>query len=172
MRICTCIGKSRHDAKRQAIVAGRQPLYPLHAQIYGMSEPGHLFVYGTLRYESEHPMARRLRMKAPHVGKGSVAGLLYDLGSYPAAVFDANEKRRIVGDVFKLLSGSNVLADMDTYESIDPQYKRTVLKVKLANGGAVDAWAYGVVSVPQARLIADGDFIAHRNRQRPRAVRP
>jgi gamma-glutamylcyclotransferase (GGCT)/AIG2-like uncharacterized protein YtfP len=137
-----------------------------------MSESNHLFVYGTLRFESEHPMARRLRARAKHIGKGSVAGSLYDLGTYPAAVFDAGEKRRIVGDVFKLLPGSNVLAEMDVYESIAPQYRRTVLQVKLANGGAVDAWAYGVDSPPRARLIVDGDFIAHRNRQRPRAVRP
>jgi gamma-glutamylcyclotransferase (GGCT)/AIG2-like uncharacterized protein YtfP len=137
-----------------------------------MSEPGHLFVYGTLRFESEHPMARRLRTKARHIGKGSVPGRLYDLGAYPAAVFDAGEKRRIVGDVFKLMPGSNVLAEMDAYEGIAPQYKRTMLQVKLANGGTADAYAYGVDSVPQARLIADGDFIAHRNRQHPRAVRP
>jgi len=137
-----------------------------------MSEPSHLFVYGTLRYESEHPMALRLRTKARHIGKGSVPGRLYDLGAYPAAVFDAGEKCRIIGDVFKILPGSNVLAEMDTYEGTDPQYKRTVLQVKLANGGAVDAWAYGVDSVPQAHLIYDGDFIAHRNRQHPRAVRP
>lgn len=151
---------------------GRQPRCLLHAQIHDMSEPGHLFVYGTLRYESEHPMARRLRTKAHHIGKGSVAGRLYDLGAYPAAVFDANEKRRIVGDVFKLMPGRNVLAEMDSYESIARQYKRNVLQVKLANGGTVDAWAYGVDSMPRAPLIADGDFIAHRNRQRPRAVRP
>lgn len=137
-----------------------------------MSEPHHLFVYGTLRYESDHPMARRLRTKARHIGKGSVAGRLYDLGAYPAAVFDAEEKHRIVGDVFEIKPGSKVLAEMDAYEGTDPLYKRTVRKVKLAKGGTIEAWAYGVDPAPRAPLITDGDFIAHRNRHRPRAVRP
>jgi gamma-glutamylcyclotransferase (GGCT)/AIG2-like uncharacterized protein YtfP len=136
-----------------------------------MSEPSHLFVYGTLRYESDHPMARRLRTMARHIGKGSVPGRLYDLGPYPAAVFDPDEKRRIVGDVFEIKPDSKVLAEMDTYEGTDPLYKRTALEVKLATGGTIEAWAYGVNPPPRARLITSGDFIAHRNQHRPRAVR-
>ena len=136
-----------------------------------MTEPTHLFVYGTLRFESDHPMARRLRTQARYIGKGRVPGRLYDLGSYPAGVFDASEKRRIVGDVFALKPDSKVLAEMDAYEGTDPLYKRTVLEVKLATGGTIEAWAYGVNPPPRARLITSGDFIAHRNQHRPRAVR-
>ena len=137
-----------------------------------MSEPTHLFVYGTLRSESEHPKARRLRAQARLIGKGSVPGRLYDLGSYPAAVFDTGEKYRVLGDVFALKPGSRVLAEMDAYEGTDPLYKRTVLEVKLKTGGTIEAWAYGVSPAPRARLITSGDFIAHRNQHRPRAVRP
>ena len=137
-----------------------------------MTEPSHLFVYGTLRYESDHPMARRLRSQARFIGKGSVPGRLYDLGSYPAAVFDPDEKRRIVGDVFEIKSDSKVLAEMDGYEATDPLYKRTLLEVKLVTGGTIEAWAYGVDPAPRARLIVSGDFIAHRNQHRPRSVRP
>ena len=45
--------------------------------------PEHIFVYGTLRAESAHPMAHRLRVGARHIGKGSTPGLLYDFGSWP-----------------------------------------------------------------------------------------
>lgn len=137
-----------------------------------MTEPTHIFVYGTLRSGSGHPMARRLSSQARLVGKGSVPGRLYDMGWYPAAMFDADEKRLIVGDVFALASGGRLLAELDAYEAGDPNYARTSLRVKLADGGTVTAWAYGVREAPKARLIQSGDFIAHRNAKTPRPVRP
>jgi gamma-glutamylcyclotransferase (GGCT)/AIG2-like uncharacterized protein YtfP len=137
-----------------------------------MSEPSHIFVYGTLRSESDHPMARRLTARARHVGKGSVPGRLYDCGWYPAAIFDANEARRVIGDVFSLKPGSWLLAELDAYEAGDPNYARALLDVTLVDGGIVTAWAYGVSKAPNARLIQSGDFIAHRNAKTPRPVRP
>jgi gamma-glutamylcyclotransferase (GGCT)/AIG2-like uncharacterized protein YtfP len=135
-------------------------------------EPGYIFVYGTLRAESAHPMARRLRARARHIGQGTAPGRLYDMGWYPAAVFDEGEKRRIIGDVFALKTGGRLLAELDAYESGDPNYARVRLQVKLAKRGMVEAWAYSVSEAPKARLIPSGDFIAHRNARRPRAVRP
>jgi gamma-glutamylcyclotransferase (GGCT)/AIG2-like uncharacterized protein YtfP len=137
-----------------------------------MSEPAHLFVYGTLRAESGHPMARRLRARARLVGKGSVPGRLYDIGWYPAGVFDANEKRRIHGDVFALPPGGKLLAEMDAYEGTDPEYARLPLDITLDDGRIVRAWTYIVRRAPNARLIHSGDFIAHRNAKTPRPVRP
>jgi len=136
-----------------------------------MSEPNHIFVYGTLRADSDHPMARRLCLQARHVGKGSVPGRLYDLGWYPAGMFDANEKRRIIGDVFALKGGSRLLAELDAYEAGDPNYARAALEVELAAGGTITAWTYVVTEEPRARLIQSGDFIAHRNAKTLRPVR-
>jgi gamma-glutamylcyclotransferase (GGCT)/AIG2-like uncharacterized protein YtfP len=135
-------------------------------------EPGHIFVYGTLRVASAHPVAWRLRARARHIGQGTVPGRLYDMGWYPAAVFDEGEKRRIIGDVFALKIGGRLLAELDAYEAGDPNYARVRLEVKLAEGGMVEAWAYGVSKPPKARLIRSGDFIAHWNARKPRAVRP
>jgi len=135
-------------------------------------EPAHIFVYGTLRSESDHPMARRLLSQARLVGKGRVPGRLYDLGWYPAAMFDADEKRLVVGDVFALKPGGRLLAELDAYEAGDPNYARVPLEVKLTDGGTVIAWSYGVSEAPSARLIHSGDFIAHRNAKTPRPVRP
>jgi gamma-glutamylcyclotransferase (GGCT)/AIG2-like uncharacterized protein YtfP len=138
-----------------------------------MSEPEHIFVYGTLRHESPHPMARRLRAQARLVGKGSVPGRLYDMGWYPAGIHDAGERRRIVGDVYGLKRDSRLLAELDTYEAIGVYYKRVPVTVKLATGGTVQAWAYlFFAESPRVGLIESGDFIAHRNLRRPRGLRP
>ncbi len=137
-----------------------------------MSDPEHIFVYGTLRSESDHPMARRLSSQARLVGKGSVPGRLYDMGWYPAAMFDANEKRSIIGEVFALKPGGKLLAELDAYEAGDPNYVRAPFEVTLTDGRSLTAWAYGVSKAPKARLIQGGDFIAHRNAKTPRPVRP
>lgn len=143
----------------------------------------HLFVYGTLRAESAHPMAHRLRVGARHVGKGTTPGLLYDFGAYPGAVFAPDEKYRVVGDVFAL-AAPRLLADLDKYEGVavpgddeppeehDHKYERVLVKVALEGGGSVDAWAYQVKNPPRARLIGSGDFIADRALRNPRPVRP
>jgi gamma-glutamylcyclotransferase (GGCT)/AIG2-like uncharacterized protein YtfP len=138
--------------------------------------PDHLFVYGTLRAGSSHPMAHRLRVGARHVGRGSTAGSLYDFGEYPGAVFDPDAKYRVIGDMFELKAGPRLLADLDKYEGVsgsdDDLYRRIAIEVSLDQGGTVEAWAYGLKQTPRARLIGTGDFIADRRLREPRAARP
>ena len=138
----------------------------------------HLFVYGTLRADSTHPMAHRLKVGARLVGKGSAPGLLYDLGEYPGALFGPEEKYRVVGEVYAL-EAPRLLADLDKYEGTAPEdedgeamYERIKIEVKLQKGGTVDAWAYGLKKPLRARLIGSGDFIADRRIRNPRPVRP
>ncbi len=137
-----------------------------------MSDPEHIFVYGTLRADSDHPMARRLCLQARLVGKGIVPGRLYDMGWYPAAMFDGSEKRVVVGHVFALKPGGRLLAELDDYESGDPNYVRETVEVSLDDGRKIKAWAYGVKQPPNTRIIQGGDFIVHRNAKTPRPVRP
>ena len=59
-----------------------------------------LFVYGTLRSEFPHPLAKRLSTQAKLIGKGSTPGLLYDFGWYPGAKFDPNSRTHVIGEVF------------------------------------------------------------------------
>jgi hypothetical protein len=118
-----------------------------------------------------HPMARRLRTQAKFIGKASTPGLLYDFGAYPAALFASDAKSRVIGDVFALGSHGRLLSELDAYEGSDPLYERMIIEVELAKGGAVEAWAYGLREPPKAKPIASGDFIAHRNMHKPRAVR-
>jgi gamma-glutamylcyclotransferase (GGCT)/AIG2-like uncharacterized protein YtfP len=138
--------------------------------------PDHLFVYGTLRAGSAHPMAHRLRVGATHLGRGRTSGSLYDFGDHPGAVFDPSAKYRVIGDVFLLRAGQRLLADLDRYEGFtgedDDMFRRVAIEVTLDTGGTVLAWAYGLKQAPRARLIGTGDFIADRRMRVPRAARP
>jgi gamma-glutamylcyclotransferase (GGCT)/AIG2-like uncharacterized protein YtfP len=147
--------------------------------------PDHLFVYGTLRAESAHPMAHRLRIAARHIGRGSTAGRLYDFGSWPGALFGPEAKYRVIGNVFVLGVGQKLLAELDQYEGVTPAqgkgrewpeaeglFHRIAVTVALDKGGTVKAWAYGLKTTPRARLIGAGDFIADRGFRAPSPIRP
>jgi gamma-glutamylcyclotransferase (GGCT)/AIG2-like uncharacterized protein YtfP len=136
----------------------------------------HLFVYGTLRAESGHPMARRLRVGAKHLGRGSAPGSLYDFGDHPGAFFAHDSKYRVKGDVFRLIPNSRVLTDLDRYEGVtgeeDPEeaFHRILIQVRLDSGEALEAWTYALKEAPRARLIGTGDFIADRRIRKPYAA--
>ena len=147
--------------------------------------PDHLFVYGTLRAESGHPMARRLRVGAKLISRGSAPGALYDFGHYPGAVFGPDARYRVIGDVFRLRPNPRFLADLDKYEGVTPaedeetewpeaegMFHRILIEVRLDRGGTVEAWTYGLKEAPRARLIGAGDFIADRRLRAPKAARP
>ncbi len=138
--------------------------------------PDHLFVYGTLRAGSAHPMAHRLRVGAKHLGRGSTPGLLYDFGDHPGAVFDPGARYLVIGDVFELRAGPRLLADLDRYEGFsganNDMFRRVAVEVALDKGGQLEAWAYCLRETPRARVIGTGDFIADRRARVPRAARP
>ena len=133
----------------------------------------HLFVYGTLRAESEHEMALRLLTGAKLIGQGSAPGILYDLGEYPGTTFAADAKSRVIGDVFLLPEDTTLLAELDAYEGTakeDEVYRRITIEVQLASGGFIPCWTYQLSNVPaRARAIPSGDFIVHLRSRKPRA---
>ena len=134
-----------------------------------------LFVYGTLRSESSHPLARRLQMQAKFLGKASAEGSLYDLGRYPGALFHANATERITGEVYALRNPARLFATLDTYEAIEEgasAFKRLIITVRLDKGGVLKAWSYGLSGIPRlARPIESGDFILHARAKTRRPLR-
>ncbi len=107
----------------------------------------YLFVYGTLKRRSRHPMARQLAQAARHVGAGSIAGRLYDLGRFPGLKEPRTNLDRVQGDVYDL--GPDVeatLATMDAYEIAESPpptpYERLMETVTLDTGGTLMAWVY------------------------------
>jgi len=128
-----------------------------------------LFVYGTLRRDPSHRMFHLLARHGRYVGDATVAGRLFDLGSYPG-MFLADQGR-VVGELYDIdqASWDEVIERLDEYEgcsSNDPQpheYRREVVDSQLTNGTRLPAWAYVLAAPPpQASEIRSGDYLAWR----------
>lgn len=106
-----------------------------------------LFVYGTLMNNIQSTIATYLHHNSDFVGEGTFPGKLYDLGSYPGAVYDRQSDSRVHGHVFKLHDPGNMLQRLDLYEGIYPsqadknEYRRALVSVYV-NEEPIDCWVY------------------------------
>lgn len=131
----------------------------------------YLFVYGTLRSDSGHPMSRTLKQFGERVGPGKVRAVLYDVGSYPGAVDTAETGAFVQGEVYLLRNPESDLETLDRYEGLDGQspesgeFRRSRTVVELEAGGSLRAWIY-LYNRPTAGLarIRSGDYSAPRKR--------
>lgn len=129
----------------------------------------HLFVYGTLRRASPHPMARFLEQKACWLGPASAPGRLYDLGPFPGMTEAQSDQGRVQGDVYELPGTGQTLAELDRYEGcacaeeeLGP-FTRRAVPVRLASGEELTAWVYFYGGpVWEGQRIASGDWINER----------
>jgi gamma-glutamylcyclotransferase (GGCT)/AIG2-like uncharacterized protein YtfP len=104
-----------------------------------------LFVYGTLRRGSNHPMAELLASHAQFIAEVKAPGRLLDLGSYPGMVEAETSDDWVSGDVFELHDPETTLAVLDRYEGCDranPLYIRRQTQVNLSNGEKLIVWYY------------------------------
>ncbi|MCF8708886.1 gamma-glutamylcyclotransferase family protein [Rhizorhapis sp. SPR117] len=112
-----------------------------------MTDPDLLFVYGSLRRSSDHPMAATLASGADYVGTATTQGALYRIDWYPGLVRTDDPGSVVNGDLFHLHSPENLLPLLDDYEECTnrfPQpheYRREVTMVR-CNGMNLSAWAY------------------------------
>jgi len=114
-----------------------------------------LFAYGTLMHG--FPLHGLLAGRAESVGEGEVPGLLFDLGSYPAALRGAGGAIR--GEVYRL-ADPGLWVTLDSVEG--SQYHRGEVGVRMASGGQVTACIYWYVgSLGGAVSIPGGDYRAH-----------
>ncbi len=128
----------------------------------------YLFVYGTLRRDVDHPMAKLLRSASTHVGEARFQGQLYRVSWYPAAIASDAAIDVVIGDVFELnRTGRDVLFEkLDEYEGTTgetgrpPYYRRERHPVTLTDRGAIQAWIY-LFNRKTNRLerIESGDFL-------------
>lgn len=133
--------------------------------------PHYLFVYGTLRKAFEHEMHAVLERAARLVGEATVPGALYDLGAYPGLVVAEAGAARVTGELYALDPGGAQIAleALDAYEgcgAADPEpheYRREVLRVRLADGSELAAWTY-LLNRSHAGLtpVPGGDYVAWR----------
>lgn len=117
----------------------------------------HLFVYGTLRSGSGHPMHEVLAAAAEKVGAATVAGRLYRIDWYPGLVTDA-DAGEVHGDLWRLRDRA-VLHTLDDYEG--DEYERRTVEVVATAGERIAAFAYVfTAAVEDLVLIASGDWLA------------
>ena len=128
----------------------------------------YLFVYGSLRRASGHPMAEFLIARSRFMGAASAPGRLYDLGSYPGMVDAATEGERVRGELYELHEPEATLADLDRYEGCGPDdppphlFERAPVAATPDGGEPRSAWAYlyrgpltGARHIPSGSLPRD-----------------
>lgn len=110
-----------------------------------MTEANLLFVYGTLRWDSDHEMGRWLRTQAEWLGPAWLPGArMYRVDWYPGVVAGAAEET-VRGDLFRLRDLAT-WARLDAFEGVegreDDEYRRRPAPVRVADGARHHAWVY------------------------------
>ena len=125
-----------------------------------------LFVYGTLRKDSENGMFHLLRREASFVGRARMQGRLFHLGGYPGLVPCSDPGSFVRGEVYNLTNPAVTLACLDGYEGCgtsDPEpheFERIENGVLLEDGGRGNAWVYVYKgSTTGRREIVSGDYL-------------
>ena len=121
----------------------------------------YLFAYGTLQPGFAPDQVADLVRGFVIVGKGSIPGTLYDLGSFPGAVLESSSSRRISGTVYRLPAGTQILHTLDEYEEYFPespkasQFIRRLCSVRLTDGRMLECWVYEYNGHPDQRSIVE-----------------
>ena len=89
----------------------------------------YLFVYGTLGQNFKNKMATFLRQNAEYLHDGVMDGQLYDVGTYPAALYKEGSGTMIKGNIFKLTGNrEEIFRVLDLYEGVEEDlYIRSLL---------------------------------------------
>jgi gamma-glutamylcyclotransferase (GGCT)/AIG2-like uncharacterized protein YtfP len=100
-----------------------------------------IFAYGTLKDPQQIAAVVGRAVRCCAVGSGTVPGLLYDVGEYPA-LRPSDRPGDIVPGVLLELDDA-VLADLDAYEGVaEGLYARERCTVHLDDGRTTEAWVY------------------------------
>ena len=126
-----------------------------------------LFVYGTLMQDTNSAMARFLHQRATSLGTAYITGRLYDLGSYPGAVYDEKETKFITGQVYELEEPKAVFPILDRYEGVSQspmvaeEYIRKLVPAQL-NNKIIYYWIYLYnLDTSQLPIIASGNYLEY-----------
>lgn len=127
-----------------------------------------VFVYGTLRAGEVNDLnqaaARHGIEAATRVGRATVAGRLYDFGTYPGLVLDASAGP-VVGDIYDIPDA--LLPVLDEIEEVYPGQATLFIRETqpvMLDGAPVDCLLYPVADSAVAGLarIESGDWVDYR----------
>jgi gamma-glutamylcyclotransferase (GGCT)/AIG2-like uncharacterized protein YtfP len=108
----------------------------------------YVFVYGTLRRNTNSEMHHLLAKYAEFVSDAIYRGKLYQIDYYPGAVPSDDPDDVVQGEVYLLHQADIVLPLLDRYEECGPdfpepnEYNRQKQSVLLKDGRTVTAWVY------------------------------
>ncbi len=111
----------------------------------------YLFVYGTLRNDYDLKLKNRVSKDMKYIGKAKVDATLYNLGKYPGAIKEKDNKNEVVGDVFLINDSERIFRILDEYEGTEFSRKKDIVKLK--SGKLVNAWIYWYNLKPDKRRI-------------------
>ena len=125
----------------------------------------YLFVYGTLRKDTETQMHQLLMHYCDHINNGYFTGKLYEISGYPGAVESLNETEKVYGELYRINSDA-VLPLIDDYEecseqfSLPHEYVRKKVIVYINDCSVVNAWCYIYnFCTLKLRQIPSGNYI-------------
>jgi gamma-glutamylcyclotransferase (GGCT)/AIG2-like uncharacterized protein YtfP len=125
-----------------------------------------VFFYGTLMAGFDRRRRAGIDDKLKYIGRGAIAGALYDLGLYPALV--AESGGRVWGEVYEMTDAPTVLAALDEIEGYrhdapdSSLYIRAQTGVTLPDGSEALAWVYFYnAPLGKAARIPSGDYLEH-----------
>ncbi len=113
-----------------------------------MNPDEYIFVYGTLRHDTNSEMHHLLAKYAEFVSDATYRGKLYQIDYFPGAVPSDDPNDAVQGEVYLLHQADVVLPLLDQYEECGPafpepnEYSRQKQSVLLKNGCLVTAWVY------------------------------
>ena len=138
-----------------------------HSGIY------HLFVYGSLRSGFTNPAYEYISNFFQLIGEARVRGLLFDMGTYPAAVPSAGDQF-IVGELYEARNPDEfswAIGQLDDYEGVGAEadevqlYRRELTEVYI-KGGMIQAWVYWFNGdVHNHPLIPSGDVMDYQRKK-------
>jgi len=128
--------------------------------------PDYIFVYGTLRRDTNSEMSHLLARQAEFVDDATYQGRLFKVDYYPGAVPSNDPNDAVQGEVYLLHQADVALPLLDQYEEFGQEffepneYIRLKQTVALKNGHNVAAWVY-VYNHPTEglELVESANFI-------------
>ena len=124
------------------------------------------FFYGTLMTPFHRAARLRVDQHLVYTGRGTIAGALFDLGIYPAAVPASDAT--VWGEVYRMTHPAIVLQALDELEGCradEPEsslYTRALTPVTMQDDRVVEAWAYFYnAPLGRAERIHSGDYLEH-----------
>lgn len=149
--------------------------FDVEIQPLGGNSPGYtkfnmptcLFVYGTLR--KAFPAHSMIEEYFSFGCNAQIRGVLYDEGSFPAAV-PTEAELFIQGELYKLKNDDlfvEAFAKLDEYEETQNELFVRETTIVFADNNSIKAWVYWYIkSVENFDVIESGDAVVYYNNQK------